>query len=267
LIVCLVLVTGLIVFLAPVAWMVSTSLKTEAETRDPLRFSPSRAQWGNYPEALKQIDFSTALANTVFVTVCCVAGQVLSCSLVGFGFARFRFPGRNGLFLLMLATMMLPPQVMMIPVFVLFRSMGLVDSLWALIVPAWVGTPFFIYMFRQFFAQVPEELLEAARVDGAGNWRVYWRIMLPLSWPVIAIVAVYTFIWSWNDYLGPLIYINSPSKYTLALSLAGFSGQYGSTRVHLLMAASLVIMLPCLMLFFAAQRYFLQSEISSALKG
>jgi ABC-type glycerol-3-phosphate transport system permease component len=261
------LVAGLVVFLAPIGWMVSTSVKAPAEAKDPLKWVPSEVRLENFPEALDYMNFAEALANTVVVTVFAVAGQVLASSLVGYGFAKFRFPGREVLFIVMLATMMLPPQVTMIPVFVLFRSLGLVDTLPALFVRAWVGAPFFIYMFRQFFSRIPEGILEAARVDGASNWRVYWRIMLPMSWPVIAVVAVYTFIWTWNDYLQPLIYINSPEKYTLALALAGFSGQYGSTEVHLLMAASLVTMMPCLVLFFAAQRYFIRTELGAAMKG
>lgn len=224
-------------------------------------------RWGNYPKALAEMNFKDALANTTVITVLCVIGQILSSSLVGFGFARFRFRGRNFLFMLMLSTMMLPPQVSMIPLFIMFRHLGMIDSIWPLVIPMWLGSPFYVFMFRQFFTQVPEELVEAARIDGAGNMMIYWRLMLPLSGPVIAIVAIYTFMFTWNDFLGPLIYLNSPEQRTLTLALNAFKGQYGTSDVQLLMAASFVTMLPCILLFFAAQRYFVQSTASSGLKG
>ncbi|MEL7240371.1 MAG: carbohydrate ABC transporter permease, partial [Planctomycetota bacterium] len=174
---------------------------------------------------------------------------------------------RNILFLLMLSTLMLPPQVTMIPVFILFRSLGMIDTFWPLVLPMWLASPFFVFMFRQFFSQVPEELMEAARIDGASNFAIYWRMMLPLSGPVIAIVAIYTFMTAWNDFLAPLIYLNSPENRTLALALNAFKGQYGVQNAHLLMAASFVCMLPCVILFFAAQKYFVQSVATSGLKG
>ncbi len=228
------------------------------------RFTP---RWGNYPKALERMNFTGALANTTVITVLCVIGQILSSSLVGFGFARFRFRGRNFLFMLMLSTMMLPPQVSMIPLFILFRNLGMIDTIWPLVIPMWLGSPFYVFMFRQFFTQVPEELVEAARIDGAGNTMIYWRLMLPLSGPVIAIVSIYTFMFVWNDFLGPLIYLNSPDNRTLTLALNAFNGNYGVSDVQLLMAASFVTMLPCILLFFAAQRFFVQSSASSGLKG
>lgn len=228
------------------------------------RFTP---RWGNYPKALERMNFTGALANTTVITVLCVIGQILSSSLVGFGFARFRFRGRNFLFMLMLSTMMLPPQVSMIPLFILFRNLGMIDTIWPLVIPMWLGTPFYVFMFRQFFTQVPEELVEAARIDGASNMMIYWRLMLPLSGPVIAIVSIYTFMFVWNDFMGPLIYLNSPDNRTLTLALNAFNGNYGVSDVQLLMAASFVTMLPCILLFFAAQRFFVQSTASSGLKG
>src|SRR4029077_16385905 len=173
----------------------------------------------------EKMNFWPALANTVVITTLCVIGQVISCSLVGFGFARFSFRGRSILFMVMLSTMMLPAQVTMIPVFVLFRSLGMIDTFWPLIIPAWLASPLFVFMFRQFFSQIPEELIEAARMDGASNWRIYWQMMLPLSGPGIVIVAIYTFLGAWNDFLAPLIYLNSPSNRTLALALNSFKGQ------------------------------------------
>ncbi|HEX7009711.1 MAG TPA: carbohydrate ABC transporter permease [Phycisphaeraceae bacterium] len=262
------LCAGAVGMIVPFIWMVSNSLKTDAEARlVPPTLLPTQPLWSNYPEALQMMGFGRALANTVVITFCCVVGQVISSSLVGFGFARFRFRGREAMFLLMLSTMMLPGQVTMIPVFILFRSLGWIDTFWPLIVPAWVASPFFAFMFRQFFAQVPEELIEAARIDGASNWSIYWRMMLPLSSPVIAIVAIYTFMGTWNDFMGPLIYLNSPDHYTLALALNSFNGQYGVQHVNLLMAASVVTALPCIVLFFAAQKYFVESVAMTGMKG
>jgi len=179
-----------LVLLIPFYFVINASLKTDAAVQagDYVSLPKSREdlQWKNYPKALgpDHLDFKPALANTVFVTTLCVIGQVLSCSLVGYGFARFQFRGRTVLFMVMLSTLMLPAQVTMIPVFVLFRGLGMVDSFWPLILPAWLASPFFVFMFRQFFTQIPEELIEAARIDGASYWRVYWQLMLPLSGPV-----------------------------------------------------------------------------------
>ena len=259
------LALGSLAFLVPFYFILNGSLKTEEAVaagdfiRPPAHLSDIR--WSNYSRALskEKMDFKPALANTVVITTCCVAGQIFSCSLVGFGFARFRFRGKSTLFMIMLSTMMLPAQVTMIPVFVLFKSLHMIDSFWPLILPAWLASPFFVFMFRQFFSQIPEELIEAARIDGAGNARIYWQIMLPLSGPVIAIVAIYTFLGTWNDFLGPLIYLNSPSNRTLALALNAFKGEYGTNDAHLLMAASVVCLLPCVLLFFACQKYFVES--------
>jgi ABC-type glycerol-3-phosphate transport system permease component len=268
----LLLALGSLAFLVPFYFVLNGSLKSEEEVNAGKFLTPptlATVHLGNYPNALAKdkMNFAPALANTVFVTTLCVVGQVISCSLVGFGFARFRFRGRSILFMIMLSTMMLPAQVTMIPVFILFKSLGMIDSFWPLVLPAWLASPFFVFMFRQFFAQVPEELLEAARIDGCSNFRIYWQIMLPLSLPVIAIVAIYTFLGAWNDYMGPLIYLNSPDNRTLALALDSFKGQYGTKDAQLLMAASVVCMLPCILLFFAAQRFFVESTTSSGLKG
>jgi multiple sugar transport system permease protein len=257
------LIAGAIGMLVPFVSMLSASLKTDPEIQQvPPTIFPRHFQWHNYADAMApdKMDLRrTSLPNTVVITVCCVAGQILSSSLVGFGFARFRFRGKNPLFLIMLSTMMLPAQVTMIPLFILFRWLGWIDTFLPLIVPAFLGAPFFIFMFRQFFAAIPEELMEAAKIDGAGPLRIYWRIMLPLCGPVVAITAIYTFMNTWNDFLNPLIYLNSPQNQTLALALAAFNGQYGVTHVNQLMAASFVTMIPCLLLFAAAQRYFVEN--------
>ncbi len=267
------LIGGSILFLIPFYFVINASLKTEADVMAgnfvSLPKSTADLQFSNYPRALskQKMDFWPALSNTVVITTLSVVGQVISCSLVGFGFARFSFRGRNILFMLMLSTLMLPAQVTMIPVFVLFRMLGLVDTFWPLIIPTWLASPFFVFMFRQFFAQIPEELLEAARIDGASNWRVYWQLMLPLSGPVIAMVAIYQFLATWNDFINPLIYLNSPQNRTLALALNAFRGEYGISDAHLLMAAAVVCMIPCVVLFFAAQKYFVESVAMTGLKS
>jgi len=261
------LVAGAVAMLVPFFIMLSTSLMPGSEANNPNVVIPSDLVWFNYVEALRQMGFINALANTTFITFFSVVLQVLTCSLVGLGFARFRFRGREAIFMIMLATMMIPAQVTMIPVFLLFRTLGMIDTFWPLIFQSMIGSPFFIFMFRQFFLQIPEDLLEAAKIDGATPLMIYWRLMLPLATPVIAIVAIYTFMFAWNDFLGPLIYLNSPENRTLALALNAFSGQYGVENKNLLMAASFVTMLPCILLFFAAQRYFMNTDTGSGLKG
>jgi ABC-type glycerol-3-phosphate transport system permease component len=270
----LILGIGSLAFLIPFYFVANASLKTDVDVQAGNFVSPPKqvadVRWQNYPKAMEKIGLQwvpntplprsfPALSNTIVITILTIAGQILSCSLVGFGFARFKFRGRGILFIVMLSTMMLPAQVTMIPVFVLFRSLGMIDTIWPLVIPAWLASPFFVFMFRQFFSQIPEELLEAAKIDGCSNWRIYWQIMLPLCGPVIAIVAIYTFLGAWNDFMGPLIYLNSPENRTLALELNSFKGQYGNSDAHLLMAASVVCMLPCVILFFAAQKYFVES--------
>ncbi len=264
------LIVGSAIFLIPFSWMISGSLKTEANAQSSkvdLLPIPAIPQWQNYSESLQKMDFANCLANTVVITAFVVLGQVISCSLVGFGFAKFSFRGKPGLFIVMIATMMLPAQVTMIPVFILFRSLGWIDTFLPLVLPAWLASPFFVFMFRQFFAAIPDELLEAARLDGASNWAIYSRLMLPLSGPVIAIVAVQSFISTWNDFMGPLIYLNSPENRTIALALNSFKGQYGVTNANLLMAATAVTMLPCILLFFASQKHFVESVAMSGLKA
>lgn len=294
-----VLALGGLVLMIPFFWLVTASLKTDQEISDLNRLLPREAQPGNFIESLEVMGLERpewtdallkgwesytppaefpadrpsvlprfpALANTIVITTLVCVLQVLSSAIVGYGFARFNFRGRNPVFMVMLATMMLPYQVTMIPVFLLFRSFGWIDTLLPLIVPFAFGNPFFVFMFRQFFMQIPADLHEAAKIDGASAWMTFWRIMFPLTKPVIAIVAIYSFMFTWNDFLAPLIYLNSPDMRTLAVELNAFNGQYGVENRNLLLAASLVTMLPCVALFFAAQRYFVDSGASSGLKG
>ena len=279
-----VLMLGSLAFLTPFYFVVNSSLKTDVAVQQGDVIRPvTDPQYVNYSNALERLGLKygdkmpeslpaktvptfPALSNTTVIVTLTIIGQVLSCSLVGFGFARFKFRGRDLLFLLMISTMMLPAQVTMIPLFVGFKTAGLIDTIWPLVMPSFFASPFFVFMFRQFFTQVPEELIEAARMDGCSNWRIYWQFMLPLSGPVIAIVTIYTFLGSWNDFLGPLIYLNSPENRTLALELNSFKGQYGTRDAQLLMAASVVCMVPCVLLFFAAQKYFVESVAGASIK-
>lgn len=273
------LLLGSVLMLFPFWWMFVTSLSSPAEasasgSASTFHWWPSHAQWSNYPAALKKIGsrewtgFFDALSNTVVITTLVVIGQIVSCSLVGYAFAKLRFRGRATAFIVMIATMMLPAQVTMIPLFILFRWFGWIDSPLPLIVPAFFGAPFFIFMFRQFFAQVPEALIEAARIDGCGHARIWWQIMLPICKPVIAITAIFTFIGTWNDFLGPLIYLQSEDQMTLAVALNSFQNQYGDFRdAHYLMAASIVTMVPCIVLFFVAQKQFVSGLMLGGVKG
>lgn len=273
------LLGGSIVMLFPFWWMFVTSLSTPAEasasaSASGFKWWPGDPQWQNYPNALKRMGskpwhgFADALANTTVITSLVVIGQVFSCSLVGYAFARLRFRGRKPAFILMIATMMLPTQVTMIPLFILFRWMGWIDTFLPLVVPMFFGGPFFIFMFRQFFAQVPEALIEAARIDGCGHLRIWYQIMLPICKPVIAITAIFTFIFAWNDFMGPLIYLQSQDQMTLAVALHSFQNQYGDFRdAHYLMAASVVTMIPCIVLFFVAQKQFVSGLTLGGVKG
>lgn len=277
--VAMLLLLGSIVMVFPFYWMFVTSVASPAEasaaaSAKTFSWIPHDAQFSNYPTALRKIGskpwrgFADALANSVVITALCVIGQVISCSLVGYGFARLKFRGREPTFILMIATMMLPMQVTMIPMFIMFRWFGWIDTIWPLVVPFLFGQPFYIFLFRQFFAQIPEALVEAARIDGCGHIQTWWRIMLPLCKPVIAITAVFTFIFVWNDFLGPLIYLQSEQHMTLAVALNQFQNQYGDfSDMNLLMAASVVTMIPCIVLFFVAQKQFVGGLSLGAVKG
>ncbi len=211
--------------------------------------------------------FAFFLKNTLTITILCILGQLMSASLVAFGFARLRFPGRNVLFVMVLSTMMLPGQVTMIPSFILFAKLKWVDTLRPLIVPAFFGGgAFFIFLLRQFFLGIPGELEDAARIDGCTTFGIYRNVMLPLSKPALATVAVFSFMSHWNDFMGPLIYTQSMQNKTLALGLYSFKTLYG-TEFHLMMAASIVVLLPVLAIFFMAQKYFVKGIVMSGLKG
>jgi len=262
-----VLVGGGIVILIPFIYMVSTSLKADKEifSWPPTFFLPP-VVWANYPKALGTFPFALDLRNTVLVTAANIIGSLVSCAPVAYGFARTNFKGRNALFILCLSTLMLPYQVTMIPLYIIFTRLHWVNTFLPLIVPAFFGNAFFIFLLRQFFATIPRELEDAARIDGCGEIRVFLQIIVPLAQPALAAVVIFSFLWNWNDFLGPLIYLSNDNLKTLQLGLLSFQQEY-SVKFNLLMGVSTVIMLPCLVLFFLAQRIFIQGIVFSGIKG
>lgn len=254
-------------FLLPLFWMISSSLKPEYQVLEsPPRWLPHPVIWSNFPEALTYVPFGRYTLNTLFIAVMVIVGHLVSCTLVAYGFARYRAPGRDTLFLVLLATMMLPYPVTMIPLYIMFSRLGWVNSFLPLIVPAFFGSPFYIFLLRQFFLTLPPELEDAARVDGANTVQTIWHVILPISRPAMATVAIFSFQAVWNDFLPPLIYLHEQSKYTISLGLSFFRSTY-DVRWGYLMAASLVTMLPVVIVFFLAQRVFIQGITVTGLKG
>ena len=252
--------------LLPLGWMLLTSIQTLPESRHfPPVLIPSGIHWQNYPDAWNAAPFGRFFANSMIVTLSAVAGNLVFCSLAGYAFARMRFFGRDVLFVALLATLMVPFQVTMIPTFLIVQKMGLVNSLPALIVPNLV-TPFGIFLLRQFFRTLPIELEEAARMDGCSRLGVLMRVVLPLSMPALATLAIVTFLWTWNDFLWPLVTIFHPNVFTLQLGLMSFQGSHVNDT-NLLMAGNVMSMLPMLILFIAAQRYFVRGIATQGLKG
>lgn len=253
----------------PFLWMVSTALKPDAQVfRIPPEWIPRPAVWRNFIDSMTILGHPVHLYawNTIVIAVLAVTGVAISSSLVAFGFARLEFPGRDALFVLVLSTMMLPLAVTMVPQFIIFREIGWLDSYKPLIIPYWFGAPFHIFLLRQFFLTIPKELDDSARIDGASSLQIYWHIILPLSKPALAVVAIFAFVYHWNDLLWPLIVLSSQEKWTLAIFLASFQGYMIQPRWNLLMAASTILVLPMLVLFFFAQRVFVRGIVMTGLK-
>jgi multiple sugar transport system permease protein len=262
-------------YLLPFVWMLSTSLKTVDQTMTiPPHLIPTPVVPGNYWKVItsNKVDFPLYTRNTLVIAALSVLGTTLSSAVVAYGFARIRFKGRGVLFGLMLSTMMIPFPVMMLPLFIILRFIGdhtplqMLGTFRPLWLPAWFGSAFSIFLMRQFFLTIPNELGEAARIDGCSEWGIFWRIMLPLSKPALAVVALFSFMWAWNNFLGPLLYLQRPEQYTLALGLQAFQSQQGGTDWNLLMAASLLVMLPVILLFFVAQKTFIRGIATTGLK-
>lgn len=265
-----VVTAGASILLAPFFWMVSSSLKDlqDVFAYPPVWF-PSPAKWRNYIDAWKAVPFGRYLLNTAFVTTLGMAAEVASSTLVAYGFARFSFPGRNALFVVLLSTMMLPYHVTLIPTYMIWRNLKLLDTFDPLVLPAWTAWgPFYVFLLRQFFLGVPRDLEEAARIDGASVLQTFVHVMLPQIKPAMLAVAVFAFRGYWNNFLGPLIYLNSMGRYTLTLGMYLFMGGVNEApQWHWLMAMSTLLALPMLAVFFLAQRYFIEGISLTGLKG
>jgi multiple sugar transport system permease protein len=255
-------------FIIPFLWIISTSLKGEEQIfAIPPQWIPDQLHWDNYSKVFDKMPFMVYLRNSTLITAITIIGVVLSSSVVAYAFGCLQWPGRNPLFIVVLATMMLPMQVTMIPVFVLFKELGWLNTFKPLTVPAFFGGGAFnIFLLRQFFMTIPRDLLDSARIDGCPEIRIYWSIVLPLAKPALATVAILTFMFTWNDFIGPLIYLSDKTMGTLALGLAMFVGQH-QTEWGMLMAASVLMMLPMIMIFFLFQKYFINGFTMSGIKA
>jgi multiple sugar transport system permease protein len=255
-----------VIMLVPLVWMVVTSLETLAQTRHfPPILWPGTFQWSNYPDALRAAPFGRWFMNTTIVTVTVVLSNLLLCALAAYGFARIDFWGKKAVYFLLLATLMVPLQVVLIPTFLIVKGLGLLDTLGALIVPN-LANVFGIFMLTQFFRTLPIELEEAARIDGASRLKILFRIVLPLSMPALATLAVIQFMWTWNDFLWPLVTIFNNAHFTLQLGLQNFQGAH-ATDTNLLMAGNVMSVIPMLAVFVAAQRWFVRGIATQGLKG
>ncbi len=261
------LLTLSVSFVLPFMWMVSTSLKQSQDVFTyPPSFFPNSFEWQNYIKGWNVLPFDTFLNNSLIVTFSNVIGNLISCSLVAYGFARLKGRGRDILFLLLLATLMIPREVTIIPRFLMFSWFGMTNTLWPLVLPAWFGYAFFIFLLRQFFMGIPLDLDNAARIDGANNWQILTQVIIPLSQPALASVAIFAFIGNWSNLLDPLIYLRSTELYTLALGLNLFRGQ-NFTQFNLLMAVSIITLIPVLLVFFFSQKLFVQGVSLTGMGG
>ena len=265
----LVLLVGAFLMLLPIFWMLSASLKEEGDVfLIPIQWLPDPVRWSNYPEALTFQPFWLYFRNSVIVTGLSVVGAVFSASLVAYAFARLRAPGKNILFAILLSTLMLPGEVTLVPVYLLFRNLGWLDTYRPLIVPSWFGgSAFYIFLLRQFFLTLPTELDDAAKIDGANLFTIYWRILLPLCKPALASVAIFSFFANWNNFQAALIYLNTMEKYTIPIGLRLYLSSFGNTHWNYLMAATIVSVLPPIVIFFTSQRYFVQGTALTGVKG
>lgn len=252
----------------PLIWLVRSSFMEMGQIFIfPPEWIPEPIAWENFPDALTVMPFFTYFINTLLIVLPVVAGTVVSSALAAYGFARLNWPGRDQVFAVLVATLMLPYIITLLPTFLAWSWVDLIDTYVPLIAPAWLGFHvFYIFLLRQFFKNLPSELDEAATIDGANPLQVFWFVTLPLSRPALLVVAILAGLFTWNDFLDPLVYINSSDKYTLALGLSQFTGLYTS-QWNLLMAASTVIIVPVLVVFFLTQRYFIEGITMSGLKG
>ncbi len=247
-----------IFFLGPFAYLLLTSVKSIDDIfAVPFVWWPKELYWTNYSNAVNFIPFMRYTMNTLFVSLLCVAGELIAAPLTAYGLARIPFKGRNFLFMIIMATIMLPSQATMIPLYVLFNKMNMVNTYWPLILPAFFGAAYYIFLLRQFFMGIPQEVSESAKIDGASEFRIYWQIILPLSRPALFTVGLLVFLNSWKDYQLPLIYLNDPEKWTLSVGLKAFIGEY-NIEWGMLMAAAALFALPIIILYFFVQKVFIE---------
>ncbi len=264
----IVVTLGAVIMLLPFAWMISTSFKAESEIFTvPIRWLPSRITLQNYVKALDVVPIFKCMLNTLIIAIPKIVGEVFVSALVAFGFARFDFKGRNTMFMIMLATMMLPYEVTMIPTFMVWSGLGFSDSYVPLVLPAFCGSASFIFFLRMYFETVPRDYEEAAWIDGARNLTVFRTVFLPLAKPALVTICLWSFMGTWNDLLGQLIYIDSQEKYTIQLALASFSSMTGETLWGPLMAASFMALIPVIALLLYAQKYFMEGVKMGGIKG
>ncbi|HBF38445.1 MAG TPA: sugar ABC transporter permease [Firmicutes bacterium] len=265
----IILIVAAVISIFPFLWMVSTSFKGLSEVfAMPPTLIPKSPTCQNYLQGWGYSDFTTFTKNSIFVTLICTIGTVLSSAVVAFGFSRYKARLSGLLITVMLGTMMLPAQVTLIPQYMLYNKLGMIDTFWPLFIPAWLGGGAFnIFLFMQFFKSLPKELDEAASIDGANSFQLFIRVMLPAVKPVIIAVGVMSLVYNWNDFFTPLIYLNSQPNYTIAIGLQFFKSSYGNMQVGMMMAVSVITLLPVLLLFFICQKYFVQGIKMSGLKA
>lgn len=265
----LLLIALSIVFLFPLYWLFTTSIKTDDQIyKVPPQWIPNPVTFAAYPRVFKLIDFPQKLINTLTITIFTIIGTCLSCGLVAYSFSRLTWKGRDVFFVILLSTMMIPWIVTMIPMFVVFLKLGWVDTFKPLIIPSFFGNAYYIFLLRQFFMTIPFDLSDAAKVDSASELQIFFRIMLPLAKPIFAVVSIFQFMASWNDFMGPLIYLNDPEKFTLGLAVYVLtSGHQGSIDWTGIMAAGAVQVIPVLIIFFFTQRYFIEGITLTGIKG
>lgn len=263
----IVMITLGLVFVFPFFWMLSTSLKTmNAAASLNLSMIPNPVMWENYVEIFTTVPFSRYILNTVFLAVLALVGQVFSSSVVAYSLSHIRWWGKNIIFIIVIATMLIPYQVTMVPVFVIFRNMNMLGTYWPLILPNFTAGAFYVFLLRQFFMTIPHSLVEASKIDGASHFTIFSKVIIPLTKPALTTVAVFSFLNCWSDFLGPLIYINDVNKYTISLGLQSFIGKY-SVKWNLIMAASAVTIVPMVVLFFFAQKQFIEGITTTGIKG
>ncbi len=254
-------------FVAPTYWVVSSSLKADRELMiQPPVWFPTKIMWSNYVEAVQYLPMLLYLKNTAYYCFLSMIGTVLSCTLIAYGLSRIEWPGREVLFILILSTMMIPYHAIMIPLFFLFKSLGWINSYKPLIVPAFFGTPFYIFLLRQFFRTIPTELSDASRIDGASEFTTFLRVIIPLAIPAITVLLLFQFLYRWNDFVGPLIYLTREELFPIALGLNRFLAWHESKWSYLLAVSSLMT-LPIVVLFFFAQKTFIEQIHISGMKG